>query len=65
MMQPCNKCPEWAQWRVRKPVMDDKKEKIIGWDLIALLCGTHKEEQSKMTENSHLRMDFIGAAPCR
>lgn len=79
MMQLCHsqRCPEWAQWRVRKPtsrIVRDKaissdgkvtweEKEIKGWEIIALLCGTHKQEQRAMPENKELCFDFVGVAP--
>lgn len=64
MMQCCNLCPEWAQWRVRK-AQYDSDGKINGWELIAMLCGKDKKEQEELSGNEKLIFDFVGSAPCR
>ncbi|HEX3156800.1 MAG TPA: hypothetical protein VHV32_19380 [Candidatus Angelobacter sp.] len=48
---------------MRKPRFNDKEE-ITSWDLIAVLCGTHKKEQEEIPENKTMRFDFVGAVAC-
>ncbi len=62
MLMTCSCCSNYAQWAARKAShIIVSGHPSVSWELIAMLCPKHKQEQEDMGDNI-LRFTFIGAA---
>lgn len=54
-------CPQWAQWRVTTPEIDEDGKPTGKLTLVGLVCGPHKELLSEVAHDLDLRFSFAGA----